>query len=142
MKTKWIVSLHFQVGAAIEADEFGAAAAKAARLANDRAKQLGLDQGDAHIVKQVGEPWASSSGWYDLHSTSDVIVVRRAYGNRFSRRDITLLRRRLKRIGLKVVDSWNGLDCDTVSFRCKGRKGRRAMSKKHLRELLAPRKEG
>lgn len=63
-----------------------------------------------------------SGGWYDLHGPGDVVVFNRSLGNVFTATEIILLQRRLCDIGLTVVDSWNGIDCNTVSFRCTGRR--------------------
>ena len=90
-------------------------------------------------AKQIGEPWARSYGWYDLHGPGDVIVVERAIGNPFSQDDVDLLKNRLTAIGFPVRDSWNGAGASTVSFKVSGRKTTKPMSKKHLAILLAPR---
>lgn len=85
-------------------------------------------------------PWISTHGWYDLHGPENIIVCERAIGNRYTADDIKLLRRRLKQIGLKVLEHWNGEGCGTVSFRCEGRKGSRKMSAEHIAVLIAPRR--
>lgn len=88
---------------------------------------------------QLGEPWAYSEGWYDLHGPADVVVVERAPGNAFTEADVKLLSERLKAIGFPVVESWNGAGCGTVSFRCKDRKKPVQFSANQITKLLAPR---
>ena len=88
---------------------------------------------------QLGEPWVYSQGWYDLHGPSNVIVAKRATGNRFTREDIDLLSTRLNKIGFTVVDKWNGVGCPEGSFRCSGREGAKQFTKKQLKEFLSPR---
>jgi len=92
-------------------------------------------------LSQQGEPWAYCEGWYDLRGIGDVIVVRRAEGCLFTRRDEALLRGRLERLSLKVRDQWSGADFHSVSFHCEGRRGGRPMSKADLKVLLAPRRK-
>jgi len=91
---------------------------------------------------QLGEPWAYSDGWYDLHGPDDIIVVERSTGNLFTGQDIDLLGKRLTDLRLKVIDRWNGAGCSTASFHCSGRKGTAKMSGKDLAFLLAPRTQG
>lgn len=90
-------------------------------------------------MTQFGEPWAYTSGWYDLHRPGGTIVVDRATGNVFSKGDIELLRARLAEIGLTVVDEWNGMGCAQVSFECQGRKDNRPMGLRDRAFLVAPR---
>jgi hypothetical protein len=87
----------------------------------------------------LDEPWVSTRGWYDLHGPADIIVCERAEGNKYTAEDIKLLRSRLHKIGLKVLEDWNGAGCGTVSFRCSGRKGTTDMSEAHKAILTAPR---
>lgn len=90
-------------------------------------------------VVQTGEPWVDVY-WYDLHGPGDIVVGKRSIGNEFTAEDVELLDRRLRSLGLTVLDNWNGEGCDTVSFRCGGRKGREAFTAEQQAVLNAPRK--
>mgnify|MGYP001573839551 CR=1 FL=1 len=93
---------------------------------------------DAQEPVQIDGPWVSSVGWYDLHGPEDLIVVERSVGNRFTQLEVDILKERLKAMKLQLADWWNGVDCSSISFRCRGRKSNRPMSKKQLAILLAP----
>lgn len=90
-------------------------------------------------IRQLGEPWARSQGWYDLHEKDDIVVVETAFGNSFTEADVDLLHKRLVAMGFPPVDSWNGTGCQTVSFRCSGRKGGADFTPEQQAALVAPR---
>lgn len=92
---------------------------------------------DSHSITQLNGPWVYG-GWYDLHGPDEIVVFTPAPGNFWRKGDVPLLRRRLERIGLKIVDSWNGnLNGTSVSFRCKGRKGTKPMTKAQMAVIQA-----
>ena len=123
----------------VEAEDPIAAAQKARLFKATDGHVLDSYEVDAEIIRVIGEPWASTWGWYDLHGPGDVIVITRAYGNLFTGRDIALLKRRIGRLGLRVCEYWNGEGRSTVSFRATGRKGKKPMSAAQIRSLVAPR---
>lgn len=135
---RWIVGITVErrYNVEVEAEGYGDARDTAAALPVDDSIEpsIGVDP-----LQRLGEPWAESHGWYDLHGPDDIVVVERSYGHRFDEQDIEILSERLTAIGLKVRDHWNGVGCSQVSFRCSSRRGTRRMSKKHLKVLLAPR---
>lgn len=109
-------------------------------MAGDPHKKTGEPFYEFKSLRQIGEPWAYSHGWYmDREKPSDIIVVERSEGDRFKASDIRILRRRIVKLGFPVLDSWNGAGCATVSFRCSGRRGLKALTKSQLSILVAPR---
>lgn len=139
---KWLVSVKRVVSYYVEVEANGSGAAEqvAMELDVDSSQQRGASKRttSAEARRRLGEPWVKMS-WYDLHEPGDVVVGQRSFGNRFSVDDLRVLRERLETLGLKVVDSWNGLGCDTVSFRCAGRKGTKPFTTAEREALEAPR---
>lgn len=90
---------------------------------------------------QIGEPWVHAY-WIDMHGKpGDVVLAKRAHGHVFSRADIRILRARLAKLGLEVVDHWNGAGYTEGSFKCTGRRNRRRdFSRRELAVLVAPRR--
>lgn len=134
----------------VEADDYFDAASMAKGLVCGATLPLGTDvvqisdgslvDADADVIAQLGEPWVAfptGGGWYS--SADDVVVLKRAVGNRFTAEDVALLQSRIESTGLEVIDSWNGDGYSTVSFRCKGRLGTEDMSAEHEAIILAPR---
>lgn len=110
----------------------------AAVLAGEEAGAGASGHVTATPIRQLGEPWVTG-GWYDLHGPSDVAVFNPSHGNLFTEADVAGLRGRLEKLGLAIVDSWNGAGRSTVSFKCGGRRGGDKFTKAQLATLLAPR---
>lgn len=123
----------------VEADSWTDADTAATNKVEDGHSSATRVDYDTRNHVQLGEPWAHSCGWYDLHGPGDVVVVDRSHGNFFTGNDIAILRARLADIGLPAVEHWNGEGCGTVSFRCRGRTSDAAFTKEQLDTLLAPR---
>lgn len=96
---------------------------------------------EVDVIEQLGEPWCAPHGWYmDREGRpSDVVVVERAFGQKFDAKDVELLEERLTALGLDVGENWNGAGCASVSFRCAGRVGDTALTTDELARLGAPR---
>lgn len=123
----------------VEADSYGDA-----QDAADGAAQHDPPQGsevtfEVDVRRQLGEPWLPRICWYDLHGPGDVVVAERAFGNLFTKEECELLKTRLTQLGLEVVEWWNGVNCNSVSFRCTGRAGAAVFTPDELAMLKAPR---
>ena len=135
--SEWEVRYRFGLNGTVAADSYEAASLTARAQGQRIARASGFQLSDARLLKQLGEPWVRSGGWWDHHRT-DVIICKRSMGNSFTAAEVRLLRGRLQLLGLKVEEHWNGEGSGTVSFRCSGREGTEPMSAEHIAKLVAP----
>lgn len=136
----WKVEVRFVGHQTVEVEAGSYDEACRAALRESDVSKADLTAYPENLVQQ-GEPWLRFGEWYDLHRPAPVMVFERAHGHTFEETDVTILRDRLGKIGLMVVDEWNGEGCNTVSFRCNGRRSDEQINEEERAALHAPRNQ-